>query len=275
MDKSSTDSIKRVNLDDLPHTTGVYIFQGSGTLPLYIGKSVDIRSRVLSHFRAPDESRLIAQTRRIDYIETAGEIGALLLESQMIKACSPLFNIRLRRSRSLCSLQLSQKEHGIVPEVVHSKDVALGRESNLFGLFNSRRAALDKLRGLAVKHQLCLAILGLETHSKRGCFGLQLKTCRGACIGQEDKSEHDARLAAALTELKVHIWPYDGPVYLVERNGNWVQKHLIEDWRYGGTWCSRIQALSPQTQAGFDVDIYKILVKPLFLQKAEFELCHA
>ena len=65
----------------LPRTPGVYIFKGEGTLPLYIGKSVDIRSRVMSHLRTPDEASMVAQTRRIDFIETAGEIGALLLES--------------------------------------------------------------------------------------------------------------------------------------------------------------------------------------------------
>ena len=94
------------SLEALPRTPGVYIFQGEGTLPLYIGKSINIRSRVLSHLRTPEEARMLAQTRRIDFVETAGEIGALLLESQMIKAQSPLFNQRLRRVRSLCSIRL-------------------------------------------------------------------------------------------------------------------------------------------------------------------------
>jgi excinuclease Cho len=69
----------------LPNGSGVYIFKGQGTLPLYIGKSFNIRSRVLSHLRTPDEASMIAQTRRINFIETAGELGALLLESRMIK----------------------------------------------------------------------------------------------------------------------------------------------------------------------------------------------
>ena len=87
------------SLAALPTGFGVYTFKGEGTLPLYIGKSVNIRSRVMSHLRAPDEARMIAQTRRIDFIETAGELGALLLEARMIKEQSPLFNQRLRRIR--------------------------------------------------------------------------------------------------------------------------------------------------------------------------------
>ena len=65
----------------LPRGPGVYIFRGDGKLPIYIGKSVDIRSRVLAHLRAEDEAEMMSQARRVDFIETAGEIGALLLES--------------------------------------------------------------------------------------------------------------------------------------------------------------------------------------------------
>ncbi|PUX42228.1 endonuclease, partial [Cronobacter sakazakii] len=70
-------------LDDLPKHPGVYVFHGeSETMPLYIGKSVNIRSRVLSHLRTPDEASMLRQSRRITFIRTAGEIGALLLEAQ-------------------------------------------------------------------------------------------------------------------------------------------------------------------------------------------------
>jgi excinuclease Cho len=68
---------------------------------LYIGKSVDLRSRVLSHLRTVDEARMLRQTLRISHIRTAGEIGALLLEASMIKQQQPLHNKKLRRSRQL------------------------------------------------------------------------------------------------------------------------------------------------------------------------------
>src|SRR5574343_1353951 len=106
------------SLAALPRTSGVYIFKGEGTLPLYIGKSVDIRSRVLAHLRAEDEAEMIAQSRRVDYIETAGEIGALLLEARLIKQLHPLFNVRLRRLRRLCSIRLVAQADAITPEIV-------------------------------------------------------------------------------------------------------------------------------------------------------------
>lgn len=258
-------------LEALPRRVGVYIFRGEGTLPLYIGKSVDIRSRVLAHLRAPDETKMVSQTRWIDFIETAGEIGALLLEAHLIKTHSPLFNIRLRRLRHLHSVRLIADDTGLRPEIVSSKDTAIGQIDGLYGLFSSVHSAHDKLRELAKAHQLCHALLGLEKLSHRGCFGVQIKTCAGACIGQEDRHEHDQRLRTALGDIQVHAWPYPGAMDLVESQGDWVQKHRIQDWRYLGTWCSRTQTSTGQAQQSFDLDTYKILVKPIMLRTAAME----
>ena len=260
-----------LHLETLPRSTGVYIFRGEGPLPLYIGKSVDIRSRVMAHLRATDEAKMVRQTRRIDHIETAGEIGALLLEAQMIKAHSPLFNIRLRRLRHLCSIRLATRDVGLAPEIVSSKDTPIGQVQGLYGLFSSARAAQEKLRELAATHGLCQALLGLEKLSKRGCFGLQVKTCQGACVGLEDRATHDQRLLSALLDMQVHAWPYPGAIDVVETQGDWVQKHRVQDWRYLGTWCSRTQGHTGHAERGFDLDTYKILVKPVMLRSAVIE----
>ena len=262
----------------LPRTPGVYIFKGEGTLPLYIGKSVDIRSRVMSHLRAPDEASMVAQTRRIEFVETAGEIGALLLESRMIKEQNPLFNQRLRRLRTLCAIRLSATDQGSVPEVVDSKSVNLGATPGLYGLFSSSHAAKEKLKALAQQHLLCMALLGLEKTSTRGCFGLQIKTCLGACVGKEDRSTHDQRLLSALVDSQVEVWPYAGAVDVVETSADWVQRHRVNNWCYLGTQCSRagqttlLKALKPHD---FDLDSYKILVKPIMLQTVQVEAVDA
>lgn len=251
----------------LPRTSGVYIFQGEGTLPLYIGKSVDIRSRVLAHLRTQDEAEMLARSRRVDFIETAGEIGALLLEARLIKQQSPLYNIRLRRLRKLCSIALPPGPGGTL-RFVTDKDVTIGQTAGLFGLFSSVHAAQSKLRELADQHRLCLGLLGLEKLGQRGCFGLQVKTCLGACVGREDRSVHDQRLLNALQDMQVHAWPFAGAVDLIEQNGDWQQRHRIHHWRHLGTWCSRTQAFEPHAQQGFDLDTYKILVKPVMMNTA-------
>ena len=260
---------------DLPRTAGVYIFRGEGTLPLYIGKSVDIRARVMSHVRAPDEAKMMSQTRRVDFIETAGEIGALLLESRMIKELNPLFNQRLRRIRTLSSIRLHTTGKGTVPEIVDSKTVKLGATPDLYGLFSSSHAANAKLKELAQRHLLCLSALGLEKASQRGCFGLQIKACLGACVGQEDRHTHDERFFSALVDMQVELWPFDGPVDLIEEADGWVQRHRVNNWCYLGTQCSRSKEtckLIKQQQHDFDLDSYKILVKPIILKTMRVEL---
>jgi excinuclease Cho len=269
-----THAIDPDSLAALPRTSGVYIFKGDGTLPLYIGKSVDIRSRVMSHLRTPDEASMISQTRRIDFIETAGEIGALLLESRMIKEQSPLFNQRLRRIKTLCSIRVSQTANGAVPEVVDSKSVNLGSTPELYGLFSSTHAANAKLKELAQQHMLCMSVLGLEKTSKRGCFGLQIKTCLGACVSKEDRQTHDQRLLSALMDSQVEVWPFSGPVDLIEETEGWVQRHRVNNWCYLGTQCSKTggkSTLSELKQHDFDLDSYKILVKPIMLQTVKVE----
>ena len=260
------------SLAALPRSCGVYIFRGEGALPIYIGKSVDIRSRVLAHLRAPDEADMMTQSRRVDFIETAGEIGALLLEAQLIKQLHPLFNVRLRRLRQLCSIRLSETPKGMLPEVVSGKAVIVGQAQDLYGLFGSVHAAQNKLRELADPHRLCLGLLGLENIGQRGCFGLQVKTCLGACVGRENRRAHDERLLAALLDLKVQAWPFTGAVDLVEQRGDWVQRHRIENWHHLGSWCSRTGAgTSTSKNKVFDLDTYKILVKPILLNTARIE----
>lgn len=249
-------------LEDLPTLPGVYIFHGeSETLPLYIGKSVNIRSRVLSHLRTPDEARMLRQALRISWIPTAGELGALLLEAQMIKLQQPLFNKRLRKNRQLCSLRLDDQR----PQVVSAREVDFSHTPNLFGLFASRRAALEALQKIADQHQLCYGLLGLESVTAgRGCFRAALKRCAGACCGKESVEAHQQRLRVALDALRVQCWPWPGAVGVVEERPGQKQIHVINNWLYLGSVSELADATAlTSTPPGFDSDGYKILCKPL------------
>lgn len=98
------------NIADIPDTPGVYLFYGDSPLPLYIGKSVKLRSRVMSHFQAVSrnarEMRIAQEIRRIEWTETAGELGALLLEARLVKEQQPLHNRQRRQQMVLTSDKL-------------------------------------------------------------------------------------------------------------------------------------------------------------------------
>ena len=258
-------------LEALPHATGIYIFRGDGPLPLYIGKSTDIRSRVLTHLRDRYKRKMIKQSRRVNYVETSGDIGAQLLEALFIKQYNPFYNIRLRKIRKLYSIRILKKPTGLVTDIIGGKDVVIGQTENLYGIFRSQRAASDRLRDLASLNHLCHGTIGLESLNGRGCFGLQVRSCRGVCIGKEDRQIHDQRLIEALDEMKVHVWPYPAAIDLIEESNGWIQRHRIDQWRYLGTWCSRRQSFIPCDQQIFDLDIYKILVKPIITGQAYIE----
>ena len=295
------------NLAALPRGCGVYVFRGEGALPLYIGKSVDLRARVLSHLRNADEAAMLAQSRRVDIYRTAGEIGALLLEAQWVKQHMPLYNIRLRRSRSLVAWRLSPDgaNAGQPPQLVDSARHDFAHTSDLYGLYASRRAAQEDLRALAAEHRLCLVALGLEKPLRRGCFGRQLRQCDGVCTGDEPTATHHARLFSALLAQQVQRWPYPGVVDIIERDGDWVQAHRVHNWCYLGSHTRQGQppdapqaastptgaghahahahahvstsaaaaaaAAASATSARFDLDTYKILVKPLISGSADVQ----
>jgi len=255
----------REAIEDAPAAAGVYVFHGeAGDLPLYIGKSVNIRHRLLSHLRNPDEARMLRQTRTISYLRTGGEIGALLLEAQMIKQQHPIFNQRLRRNRQLCSLQLVDG----LPQVVYSKDLDFAAEPALHGLFPSRHEALNTLRDLADQHRLCYGALGLEKLPPgKACFRAGIRQCAGICRGDETHAVHHQRLLQALETLRVQCWPYAGAVGLVESDDALTQVHVVRNWCYLGS-APTVEAARrlKKVAAGFDADGYKILVRPLLTQ---------
>jgi DNA polymerase-3 subunit epsilon len=262
-------------LDDIPDGPGVYLFYGENGMPLYVGKSVHLRQRVMSHFnsdhRLYKDMRLSQQIHRLEWRETAGEIGALLLEAQLVKDLQPIHNRVLRRQRELCAWQLrTVADVGLQPFLAYASELDFGRTDRLYGLFSSRRKAETALRELAESHQLCLVMLGLENRIQAGkpCFARQLRRCHGACIGHEKVELHQARLESALKNLKIKTWPYQAAVGLIEPGADGRHDvHVIHNWCYLGTAHSEEEMWDLLNEAparpAFDMDTYSILSRAL------------
>ena len=257
-------------LDDLPESPGVYLFHGEDDVLLYVGKSVNLRQRVLSHFSADTREckavHLAQEVRRIQWHETVGELGALLLESRMVRDCAPRHN-RRRGASDLWGWQLEHLATGdFRPRLVSEDEVDFGR-ADVYGLFASPRVAAASLKKIADAHQLCPIILGLEKPARAdgACFAHQSShECKGACAGKEAIGLHSARLMAALAKLKVKTWAYPGPIGLVERNDflDVEEVHVVNGWRYLGTARSEAEIhelLGQADREKFDIDIYKLL----------------
>jgi len=261
---------------ELPEGPGVYLFYGENERPLYVGKSVNIRQRVLSHFSAhhkhDKDMSLPQQLRRIDWIETGGEFGALVTEAKLIKKLEPVHNPRLDSKAALCAWQLEQRGEHILPKLSWANDLDFGVQNNLYGLYHNRRDAQKALRSLAERHQLCLSVLGIEKTAKdKACFAHQSKRCQGVCVGKEKPLDHAARVMIAMHKLKLASWPYPGAIGL--REGD--DLHVVDHWCYLGTAKNDddINDLLKVKRPAFDRDTYVTLQKAL--KKAKVVNLHA
>jgi DNA polymerase III subunit epsilon len=232
-------------LDEIPAAPGVYLFFGANEHPIYIGKSVDLRSRVAAHFANDHASgadlRLSQEVQRVEWEETAGEIGAWLREAELIKTRLPAHNIALRRKLNQVFFTLDEVGR---PRFVKAADVPLDRLHEHFGPFNSRPGARRFLIEFAREHGLCLKTMKLEGRSRASapdtetpCFNYQLKRCDGACVGAESTLAHGARAAELLAGRRVAPWPQAGAVALIERNAARFREdiHVFDRWCWLGT----------------------------------------
>lgn len=257
----------------IPEGPGVYLFYGENDIPLYVGKSINLRTRVMSHFsgdhRVHKDMRIAAEVKRIDWIETAGELGALIEESRLVKLLSPVHNRQLRRNGDLCAWHWPGQRADAAPQLLSARELGGAEFRDLYGLFRSRRAATEALREIAAEHQLCNVLLGLEKRSGP-CFAYQIRRCRGACAGAESAQAHALRLAAALVKLRVKAWPFPGRVGIRETSADGLrcELHVLDQWCHLGTVKGEdelrdLEAGGPARPL-FDFDTYKILTRYLY-----------
>jgi DNA polymerase-3 subunit epsilon len=266
--------------DGLPEGAGVYIFYGDNDVVLYVGKSIHLRNRVMAHFsgdhRVAKDLRISSAVRRIECRQTAGELGALLLESKLVKTMSPVHNRRLRRALELHAWQWTPDDIE-PPKLVSARDISPRDLGSLYGMFRSRSAATDALREIATSRGLCAILTGLEKKKTGPCFSRQIRRCAGACVGEESPAQHALRMADALGGLRMQTWPFEGRIGIRERSdsGNDTDLHILEHWCHIGTARSddELEELQSGTsQPVFDLDTYRLLSRFLEQRSQRIEV---
>jgi DNA polymerase-3 subunit epsilon len=280
-------------VEKLPPSAGVYYFYDEKGGLLYVGKSVHIRNRVMSHFSSdhknPKDLQMSNKIAHVDFERTPSDFGAQILESNQIKALAPLYNRRLRKVKKLFQYRSSEDNNGYLRLSIEPIETENTDAEESFGLFRSPRQATKQMEKLADQFFLCHKLLGLEgdKNGRQACFRSQLKKCLGACHGAESATNYNKRMGVALKNYQIKLWPYAGPILLEERDPqsqDQVTFHIVDRWRYiaklsiiEDIYDLGYQLLDPNsrppslvdevidipdsTDNHFDLDIYFILVR--------------
>lgn len=267
--------LDRETIRSLPDSAGVYLFYGPRNELLYVGKSINIRRRVVSHFSLSPSSgkelSICGQTYAVEARTTAGELGALLLESRLIKDLQPIHNRVARLKRKLVVMRRRETKEGYAAcelqnvEVVNPWEVA-----GLLTVFKNRTQARETLVNMAREYELCHKLLGLEKSSSC-CFQYHLHRCHGACIGAEDPAEYNARFDAAFVERKLQAWPFPSGILIEEKGDDEKggEAFLIDQWCLVSSVRFSDEGFRDVLPGGntFDYDSYKILLRYLYNRK--------
>ena len=130
----------------LPETCGVYLFYGADEIPIYIGKSVNLKLRVRSYFGRYDSNnddhikRMVATATNIDHITTETELLALLLEDTLIKQYRPFYNKRSNGVEKYRYLSITEVDY----PAIHISPTHSGPFRNIYGPFKDKYYA-DRL----------------------------------------------------------------------------------------------------------------------------------
>jgi DNA polymerase III subunit epsilon len=228
--KFENPNISAEQINTLPQEAGVYYFFNSERELIYVGKSKNIRKRIMTHMLNSQTKKGLAMRKEIadiDFEITGSELVALLKESDEIKQKKPFFNSAQKRTYFQYGLFTDQQLDGFIRlELRKIKEGSLPLTA-----YGSRKEGIEHLYKLNEEFNLCLTLTGLN-QSIGACFHYTIKQCSGACIGKEIAEEYNARVMQALSTFRFTIQN----VFVVDKGRSLNERTIIQvkNGRYVG-----------------------------------------
>ncbi|MFH2142549.1 MAG: exonuclease domain-containing protein [Bacteroidota bacterium] len=227
--KGINKSVNHELLSKLPEEAGVYYFHNSHNDIIYIGKSKNIRQRVISHLSNQSKRALEMKSELFDisFELTGSELIALLTESDEIKKFKPKFNRSQRRTIATYGIFSFKDKNGYINlelKKINKDDESL---TSFTSLSESRRQIYRFIEEFKLCQQLC----GLYK-SDYGCFQYQIGQCNGACVCKESNILYNQRVLHLIDKLK-YVQPN---VLLIDKGRNENEKSvaIVENGKYLG-----------------------------------------
>ncbi len=191
--------ITREQVLALPEETGIYYFHDETGHVIYVGKSINIRKRIIQHFQVDYKSRKSIEFKNtiasISYELTGSELVALLYESDEIKSLRPRYNVQQKRSRAVPFYGLFEEKDKNGYINLHVERLLPGMEP--LTMLDNWEKAQNFLYRRVQQFTLCLQKCGL--HKTGGpCFNYQIHQCKGACVGIEPVEDYNERVRQAI-----------------------------------------------------------------------------
>jgi len=187
------DHVKR-----LPAKPGVYRMIGDNGAPLYVGKAKSLKARVSSYAKSGGHSnrimRMIAQTQAMEFVVTATETEALLLEANLIKHLKPRYNVILRDDKSFPFILVTEDHEA--PQILKHRG-RRKRKGEYYGPFASAGAVNRTLNALQKAFLLRSCSDSVYETRTRPCLLYQIKRCSGPCVGLVDLTAYGELVSEA------------------------------------------------------------------------------
>jgi DNA polymerase III subunit epsilon len=227
-------NITLTKLHELPEETGVYYFYNKEGEIIYVGKSINIKKRVMSHFAEKTEKsrNLYERVWDIQYEVTGSELVALLLESHEIKKYHPIIN-RAQRSRSYpYAVYIYENQEGYLCMNFAKLNKKQKDALKVIQEYATGLSAKSGMAKLMEQHSLCQTFCNID-NLKRPCFYHQIHKCSGACIGKESPADYNARVRNAIANMDTD---FEEDFILLDQGRSETEKSviLIEDGIYKG-----------------------------------------
>jgi excinuclease ABC subunit C len=199
-----------------PTTPGVYLMKDSRGRVIYIGKAVNLRSRVGSYFtkQAREDRRtrdLVPEIADVDFIPTDSEVDALLLEARLVKDTQPRFNTELKDDKTFPYLQVTIREQ--FPRVEFTRKPR-ARGVKLFGPFTNARKLRGAIAVLQKVFRFRTCSLDIKEEDEqwrwfRPCLLASINQCTAPCnlrIAKEDYRNDIRKLLMFLQGKKKRLF---------------------------------------------------------------------